>query len=234
LNTPAPKTVLTYRVKNNLYINLTNRCNASCWFCDRKGEAFYFGKSLKMKKIEEPPASVFIKKIGDPLKYDEIVFCGFGEPTIRLKEMIEIAQYVKSCGGQTRLNTNGHGNYINKRNIVPEIAGCIDRVSISMNSEDRAEYVKIMRVKPELYDSMLEFAKQCLKHHIELEISIVTLSTTNTKRLKEFVNKKLKGATLKFRNLIDFGDQNLREKIIRTEKIVPVESSPKTKYITKN
>lgn len=168
------------------------------------------------------------------MRYDEIVFCGFGEPTIRLKEMIEIAQYVKSRGGRTRLNTNGHGNYINKRNVIPEIASCIDRVSISMNSEDKTEYVKIMRVKQELYDSMLEFAKQCLEHHIELEISVVTLSTSNTKRLTKFVNKKLKGATLKFRNLIDFGDPKLREKIIKTEKIVPVESSPKTKYITKN
>ncbi|MCX7911303.1 MAG: radical SAM protein, partial [Endomicrobia bacterium] len=96
-----------------------NRCNADCIFCDRKGEAIISGYKLKMPKNLEPPAETYIKEIGDPKQYKEIVFCGYGEPTIRWDVVKEIAKYVKDNGGKTRMNTNGHGNIINKRDITP-------------------------------------------------------------------------------------------------------------------
>ena len=76
------------------------------------------GYNLGMKKSEEPTADIYIKEIGDPTKYDEIVFCGYGEPTIRWGIVKEIAKYVKENGGKTRINTDGHGNLINKRDIT--------------------------------------------------------------------------------------------------------------------
>ena len=117
----APKTNFTYLLGNSLYINVTNRCNADCTFCRRKEDPFLHGYNLGMKKSEEPPAEVYIKEIGDPKKYDEIVFCGYGEPTIRWEIVKEVAKYVKANGGKTRINTNGHGNVINKKDITPEM-----------------------------------------------------------------------------------------------------------------
>jgi len=105
-----PKTSFTYQIGESLYINITNRCNADCNFCRRKEDAVIRGYNLKMSKNEEPEAEVFIKEIGDPLKYKEIVFCGYGEPTIRWETVKEIARYVKNNGGSTRLDTNGHGS----------------------------------------------------------------------------------------------------------------------------
>lgn len=88
--------VFVYPLKNSLYINLTIRCNADCVFCDRKGAAVIKGHNLRIER--EPEAREVIDAIGDPLKYDEIVFCGYGEPTIRLGALKEVAAWVKSRG----------------------------------------------------------------------------------------------------------------------------------------
>ena len=95
-----------------------------------------------MRKNEEPSAEFLMKEIGDPKKYSEIVFCGYGEPTIRWEELKKIAKYVKDKGGKTRLNTNGHGNDINKKDITPGMKGLLDSVSISLNATDEDNFAK--------------------------------------------------------------------------------------------
>jgi len=214
------KLVLSYRVRNNLYINLTNRCNAACWFCDSKGESFYFGQSLKMKRSEEPPAVTFMKEIGDPKKYNEIVFCGFGEPTIRLKVLIQVAKYVKDNGGKTRLNTNGHGNYINKRNIIPEIKPYIDGISVSMNFIDRREYAKLMEVKQALYDEMLDFSNKCIEAGMRVSITVIELPGFDLEKAQKFVKENIKGASFRPRPMTDFGDANLQKKLLAYKPIL--------------
>ena len=87
-------------------------------FCDRKGEAVINGYSLKMTKSEEPDAGVY-KRNWRSKNYKEIVFCGYGEPTIRWEFVKQVAKYIKDNGGATRMNTDGHGNLINKRDITP-------------------------------------------------------------------------------------------------------------------
>ena len=155
-----PNTSFTYQIGKNLYINVTNRCNADCVFCDRKGEAVVSGYNLKMSKSEEPAAEIYIKEIGDPKNYNEIVFCGFGEPTIRWDVVKQIAEYVKQNGGRTRLDTDGHGSFINKRDITPELSGLIDIVSISINAADPQKYSELMRVEPQMFNEVISFAKE--------------------------------------------------------------------------
>ena len=68
-------------------------------------------------------------------EYEEVVFCGFGEPTERFDVLIKVAEYVKKTyGKKTRINTNGVGNLVNGRDIVPEMEGLIDTISISLNN----------------------------------------------------------------------------------------------------
>ncbi|MGD0338173.1 MAG: TatD family hydrolase [Bacteroidota bacterium] len=181
---------IVYQLKNALYINLTIRCNADCVFCDRKGEAVIKGHNLRI--TEEPTAQEVIDQIGDPTKYDEIVFCGYGEPTIRLDELKDIARWVKEHGGKVRINTDGHGSVINKRNIVPELVGLIDSVSISLNSTDPEQYGRLMRIDgPRFYPAMLEFARQCQKYLPEVVMSIVGMDEVDQEKAKEFVEKTL-------------------------------------------
>jgi TatD DNase family protein len=143
-----------------------------------------------MKKSEEPGADVYIKEIGDPKQYKEIVFCGYGEPTIRWDVVKEIARYVKENGGKTRLNTDGHGNYINKRDITPELDGLIDVVSISLNSVDPEQYAKLMRVDPKMHAEMLDFARKAKKYS-KVVMSIVGINGVDAERAKEFVTEEL-------------------------------------------
>ena len=182
------KIVYTYKLGNALYINVTNRCNADCIFCARKEEAIIDGQSLRMKKSEEPAADVYIKEIGDPKNYSEIVFCGYGEPTIRWNVVKEIAGYVKANGGATRINTNGHANCIHKRDITPEMHGLIDVVSISLNAPDKTEYAKLMRVKEELYDEMKDFAIKAKAFVPKVVLSVVNypgVDIADSKRIAE-------------------------------------------------
>ncbi len=185
-----PELSFTYKIGESLYINITNRCNADCVFCDRGGEAVVKGYNLKMPRSKEPDASVFIKEIGDPRKYKEIVFCGFGEPTIRWDVVKEVASYVKKNGGKTRLNTNGHGNVINKKDITEEFPGLIDSVSISFNTTDPSQYARLMRVDEKMFYEMLDFTRKA-KRYSKVIMTIVGLNEVDAKKAREFVADKM-------------------------------------------
>jgi len=194
-----PKTSYTYLLSNSLYINITNRCNADCTFCRRKEDPFLHGYNLGMKKSEEPKADIYIKEIGDPTKYDEIVFCGYGEPTIRWGIVKEIAKYVKENGGKTRINTDGHGNLINKSDITPEMKDLIDVVSISFNSFDSKQYAKLMRVSEDHFEEMKKFARLAKPFVKKVVMSVVSLDEVEIEKSRKVVEEEI-GAEFRVRN----------------------------------
>lgn len=154
------KDVYVYKIRNSLYINLTNRCTNNCIFCPRKKEPVVKGYYLKINK--EPSAERVIKEIGDAKKYDEIVFCGYGEPTLKLKVIKKIAEWIKENGGKTRLNTNGQGSIIAGRDITPELKGLFDTISISLNFHTKDLYLKYCRpvFGKETWNRILDFTKK--------------------------------------------------------------------------
>jgi len=95
-------------------------------------------KGHNLRLADEPAAEDLIREIGDPKRFDEIVFCGYGEPTLRLDVIKSVAAEVKKQGGRVRIDTNGHGNLIHKRNILPELQGLVDAVSVSLNARTRS------------------------------------------------------------------------------------------------
>jgi TatD DNase family protein len=182
--------VFTYALGRSLYINLTIRCDADCVFCDRKGEAVVKGHNLKITR--EPTVQEVIGEIQDPRKYDEIVFCGYGEPTIRFNAVKEIGAWVKANGGRVRLNTDGHGNLINKRNIAPELHGIVDTVSISLNSVDPKQYGDLMRIDGEKnHAAMVEFAREAKKYVPDVVMSVVGMDEVDVEKAKEYVEDVL-------------------------------------------
>lgn len=156
----------TYQIGNNLYVNLTNRCSNRCTFCVRDQSAQYEGYSLWLKD-GEPTVRQIVNEIGDPRRYDEIVFCGYGEPTYRFDEMLSICDYVHANGGKTRLNTNGHLLLIHGKEIAvglkERMAGKLDGINVSMNAPDGESYHKLCRPVfdregTEGYEAMVLFA----------------------------------------------------------------------------
>jgi TatD DNase family protein len=151
-----------------------------------------------MKKSEEPPAEVYIKEIGDPKKFDEIVFCGYGEPTIRWDVVKKVAAYVKQNGGKTRINTDGHGNIINKKDITPEMKDLIDVVSISFNSADPKQYAELMRVSEDHFEEMKKFALKSKQFVKKVVMTVVSLDDVEIEKSRKVVEDEI-GAEFRVR-----------------------------------
>ena len=175
---------ILYKVHNNLYINLTNRCSSSCTFCLRQTRDSMEGSDSLW--LEHEPS---YEEVIDAFKnvnvddYDEIVFCGFGEPTERFDILVKVAKYIKETYNKpNRLNTNGQGNLINKRNIESELEGIVDTISISLNTPDAKKYQEIVRseFKDEAFPAMLDFVKEAKKY-----VPSVILSTVDTTLTKD-------------------------------------------------
>ena len=149
---------IVYRFKNALYINLTNRCPNLCAFCIKtKWHMRFNGYNLNLEEKEPSPQQVLdaLEKEMHQNPVQEIVFCGYGEPTMRLNEMLFIAKTIKDWEAQSkfppvkiRLNTNGLGNMINNQDIVPLLKGVIDEVYVSLNAQDEETWKKIVRPAP--------------------------------------------------------------------------------------
>jgi TatD DNase family protein len=193
-----PGTSFTYKIGNSLYINVTNRCNANCTFCNKEEDSVISGYNLKMGKSEEPDASVYIKEIGDPKQYNEIVFCGYGEPTLRWNVVKEVAKYVKENEGRTRLITNGHGSLINKRDITPELNGLIDSVSISFNSADPRQYSELMGLETRYFNEMITFAKNAKSYTEKVIMTVIAMDKVDIERARKTVEEKI-GAEFRVR-----------------------------------
>lgn len=170
---------ILYKVHNNIYVNMTNKCPYSCTFCLRQ-TMDRIGESDRLW-IEREPS---LQEVCDEFnkfnmdEYNEVVFCGFGEPTERFDDLIKVAAFVKEkYGKKIRINTNGVGSLINGRDIAPEMKGLIDTVSISLNNPHKDEYLSLVRSKfgEQSFDAMLDFAKECTKY-----IPNVVLTTVDT------------------------------------------------------
>ena len=167
---------IIYTYKNQVYANITNKCDCACTFCIRnQKDAIGEAESLWHKvnpTVDEIKAAI---DAFDFTGYDEFVFCGYGEPTCAIDELIEIATYVKEKHGlKIRVNTNGLGNLYNKRNIIPEMAKVVDSVSISLNAPNAKEYDKVTRPQFEnAYEAMLAFAKEANDNFSHTQLSIV-------------------------------------------------------------
>ncbi len=163
---------IAYRIRDSLYLNITNKCTNKCRFCVRFRTNYVKGHNLRLER--EPAVLQLIKAIKDPKEYKEIVFCGIGEPLMRLEVVKKVAKWIKGQGGKVRINTNGHGNIINGRNILPELKGIVDSISISLDAEDEAQYEKVCRPGVEgAFKGMLDFAREAAKQIPEVKLTVV-------------------------------------------------------------
>ena len=169
---------IVYESGTGLYINLTNRCPCDCVFCVRKKtDGINANESLWL--TNEPTYDEIIDEIEkrDASAYSEIVFCGFGEPTERLDDMISIAKHIKNKHPKTRirLNTNGLSDLINRKSTAKSLAENIDSASISLNASNEEDYLKICRpvFGRESFEAMISFAMDCKKHFNEVCFTII-------------------------------------------------------------
>ena len=168
---------IVYRYGSRYYINMTNRCPCRCVFCIRDStptlgdaDSLWLDREPTVKEVEDALSAL------DLSATDEIVFCGYGEPTERFEDLKVIARYIKDVlHKRVRLDTNGLGNLINGRDIVPELVGLVDSVSISLNAKDADEYLEVTRSNFGIgsYDAVLKFIEECRKVLSGVTVSVV-------------------------------------------------------------
>lgn len=170
--------VLVYTLDGKIYINLTNRCTNDCIFCLRKDKDDVKGQELWLDDENSTAQDVInqFEKIYLSTPSKEVIFCGYGEPMLKLDEMKDVAKYLKQTYSdiKIRVNTNGHANYVYKRNVVPEMKGLIDEFSVSLNGATKDEYDELSQPKfKEAYEEVKKFIKACADENISVVASVV-------------------------------------------------------------
>ncbi len=195
---------IAYPVRSGLYINMTNRCPCACTFCLRKnGDGVYGSDPLWLDR--EPTVEEVIDAIEafDLSAFEEIVFCGYGEPTERLDDLLEVARYLKAHHDlPLRINTNGLADLIHGEPTAHKLEGLIDSVSVSLNATNADEYLAVVRPKFGIasYDAMLRFTEACTAHVPKVMMTVVgePVTSPDEQARCQAICDKL-GATLRVR-----------------------------------
>lgn len=202
---------LVYSLDGKTYINLTNKCTNACIFCIRSIKDDVCGKNLWLEN-----ENISSKDVIDQLKLfiqndSEVIFCGYGEPTLKLDILKEVAKFAKDNykNVKIRLNTNGHANFVHKRDITPELKGLIDEISVSLNACSEELYKEL--AQPNITtEKPLEEVKDFIKKSVESGIKTVASVVDGYKDYKINLKKCEKithdlGADFRVREWLDNG-----------------------------
>ncbi len=178
---------ILYEVHDGLYVNLTNRCSCRCTFCLREEADGAHGSGCLWLEREPSAAEVIAAMKQRPMEqYSEVVFCGYGEPMEAFDVLKEVAQWVKETYQlPVRINTNGQGSLICGRDILPELEGLVDALSISLNTPDAEEYAALTRSEfgTAGFEAMLAFAEGARAY--VPSVTLTTVATTITPEQEE-------------------------------------------------
>lgn len=189
---------IVYQFKDSLYINLTNRCPNACIFCAKsKGRKMFHNYNLDLGNKEPTAEQVLTeidKQISAGFTPKEIIFCGYGEPTMALPVLLEVAQKLKAkYSYPLRLNTLGLGSLVWGRDITKELAPYIDKINISLNATDNETWLKIVRPAPKYaeksFAAMQDFVRNASKNIKEVAVSVVSNQGIDTQKAKELAEQ---------------------------------------------
>lgn len=197
---------VTYEIGNSLYLNITNRCSNRCDFCIRNnGDSAYGSTSLWL--AHEPTEDEIFYAVADldMQRYDEVVFCGYGEPTERLDTLLSVAKKLKEkYGCKIRVNTNGQSDLIFGKETASLFAGAVDTLSISLNAPNAEAYQRVCHSEygTAAFNAMLKFASQAKQYVPDVVFSVVdtALSDTEIEQCRKIADKV--GAALRVRAYI--------------------------------
>ncbi len=194
---------IAYRIRNSLYLNITNRCSNRCTFCPKFDDFTVKGHNLMLNS--EPMHAEVMAAIGHPEGIDEVVFCGFGEPLLRLDLVKQVAAELKKRGLSIRINTDGQANQVFGRNILPELAGLVDCVSVSLNAPDAETYGRLCNTPfgDAGFSSVCSFIQAATEHIPQVIASAVTVPGVDIEACRSLAHSL--GAEFRVREYSDVG-----------------------------
>jgi TatD DNase family protein len=195
---------IAYPIRGSLYLNITNQCTNACLFCVRNTTDFVKGHNLRLAR--DPSAQEVIEALGGFEKYREVVFCGYGEPFMRLDVLKQAAAHVKKKGVRVRVNTNGHALLIHGRDILPEIAGLVDSLSVSLNFPTPGQYADICRpsIGEGAYEAVKQFVIMARKIIPEVTVTVLDMPGVDLAACRKVAREEL-GVPLRVREYNDVG-----------------------------
>ena len=198
---PAPS--IAYALKGNVYINVTGSCTNACVYCPRLGrDRTLYGYNLALAADPSPremaDAAGALARDAAPR---EIVFCGFGEPTCRLADVLETARALRGLGVPLRLDTNGQGSVIARRDVVPDLAAVFDAVSVSLGAHAAAAYASLCRPDrggERTFDAVIDFIRRASASKMQCTVTIVDHPDVNVETARALV-AAISGAAFRLR-----------------------------------
>ena len=197
-----PPSAIAYPIRHSLYLNITNACTDRCVFCSLSLDDFWKGKGSSpfvkghnLRIQRDPTVEEILRAVGDPSRYQEVVFCGYGEPVLRLVELLQVARQLKERKARwIRLNTNGHGNLIHRRSVAPELKGWVDEVSVSLNTPTAEQYLEVCRPVFGLatYEAIKTFIRECRDAGIRVTATVVAMDGIDLEACRRVATQDLK------------------------------------------
>ena len=189
---------IAYPIRRSLYLNVTNRCTNECVFCAKHRSKVVKGHDLSLDR--EPAAEEVLRAVdgeGGPGPWDEVVFCGLGEPLLRLGDVVALARELKRRGARKiRVNTDGLASLVHGRDVPAELAGAVDALSVSLNAPDAETYGRLCRPAVEgAFDAVVDFLRSALRHIPEVTATAVALPGLDIQACR----KLAQGIGVKFR-----------------------------------
>lgn len=180
---------IAYRIRNSVYLNLTNRCSNRCSFCAKFDDFTVKGHNLLLD--HEPSFAEVMAALREHSDYSEVVFCGYGEPTLRLDLLIKVATELKKRGDRVRINTDGLANLVYGRNILPELKGLVDCVSVSLNAADADTYLRLCNTPfgAEGFAAVCDFLRQAKEYIPHVTASAVTVPGLDVERVQKLAEE---------------------------------------------
>jgi len=184
---------IVYWLGNKLCLNITNRCSNDCYYCFRRYKNGIGDFNLKL--LREPSQKEIIKQLKEVINrkhWNEIVFCGFGEPTARLDCLLEITRWIKKhFGTAVRIDTNGHGHLLNPgRDVIKELKDAgVDKISVSLNAHDEATYIEVCKPQFEkAFENVLKFIEKAGRE-FDTEITTITIPEVDIQKVRKIAEK---------------------------------------------
>jgi len=189
------KQQIVYKYKDNLYLNITNRCPVVCSYCIKyKWNMLFRGYNLSLKK--EPSVRDIIRDLDKRLKEEksikEIVFCGYGEPLMRLNVVKKVSMWIKKNypNVKVRVNTNGLAETYNKINVCKELTGLVDKISVSLNAHNEKVYNSLHKTKIKSpFKKIIEFVKQAQKYIPEVVVTTIKHPEIDVEKVRQIAKK---------------------------------------------
>lgn len=185
LGQPTRQDTIAYKIRDSLYLNITNRCSNRCTFCPKFEDFAVKGHELQLS--HEPNFAEVMAAVDGAEAFNEVVFCGYGEPLVRLDLVKEVAAELKRRGHKVRINTDGQANLVHGRNILPELAGLVDSLSVSLNAADAEDYDRLCNTPfgAAGFQGVCDFLREAPRHVPQVTASAVTVPGLDVQKVRE-------------------------------------------------